>query len=98
MSKKIDITKIKLFYRDTPGTGKELFASLGQEIPCVEFTMKSDVPQPITYTGQQHEQQHYLFSERWIQFEPAIWTDMVKEVFEEMVEIWNEKYHPEEKE
>jgi hypothetical protein len=89
---KIDISKIKLYYSDIPGTGKEIFAEVGQEVPCVEFTMRGDVPQPITSRCLPPEFRARLYSERWVQFEPKAWTEMVGAVYKEMVRLWNKKY------
>lgn len=90
---KINITKIKLYYKDIPGAGKQIHAYLGQEIPCVEFTMKGDVPQPITYVSPpEHAPEILLYSEMWVQFAPIEWNQMVEDVFKEMVKLWNEKH------
>jgi hypothetical protein len=89
---KVDITKIKLSYKDVLGSGKEISATIDQEVPCVEFTLKGNVPQPITYTCMPPEYRHKLYAERWIQFEPKAWTQMMDEIFTEMVKLWNDKY------
>lgn len=90
--KKIDIANIKLRVSDIPGTGKEIFAFIDQPIPCAEFTMKGNAYQPITHTCQPTEHEHKLIAERWIQFEPKVWSDMIEEVFAEMVSLWNAKH------
>ena len=88
---KIDVSKIKLSYKDIGGSGKHIFAMLGQEIPCVEFTLKGDKAQPIMTTHREPPEINIGY-EMWIQFEPKIWSDMVETVFKEMVELWNEKH------
>ena len=91
----MDVSKIKLSYKDTPGTGKEIFADFGQEFDCLEFTMRGDVPQRITY----HSEKPYPFcSEPWIQFADKEWTALIEAVFTELVALWNTKYgHKEDK-
>jgi hypothetical protein len=81
---------IRLEYRDTPGTGKEIYAHFGKEFNCIQFTMRGDVGQPITYLP---ENPPYICSEPWIQFEPKEWSDSIELIFKEMVELWNEKYN-----
>lgn len=93
---KVDIKNIKLSYSNIEGTGKEIFAYIGQEVPCVEFTMKGNVSQPIAYRCMPTEISHRIFSERWIQFEPDAWNQMIDDVYKELVNLWNEKYCKEE--
>jgi hypothetical protein len=90
--KKIDITNIKLKVSDIPGTGKEIFAFIDQPISCVEFTMKGNAYQPITHTCQPTEQMHKFISERWIQFKPSVWSQMIEDVYAEMVRLWNKEH------
>lgn len=88
--KKIDINKIKLEYEDVLGAGRQIKAMIGQKVPCVEFTMQGDVAQPIIWVPDPAK--FLLFSDRWIQFQPQAWKDMIDEVFTEMVKLWNEKH------
>ena len=88
---KVDITKIKLTYKDVASAGKQIYANVGQEVPCVEFTLKGDVPQPVMTTCKEPPE-FLVFYENWIQFEPKAWSDMIDEIFEEMVELWNAKH------
>lgn len=88
--KKVDITKITLEYEDVSGAGRHIKAMIGQKVPCVEFTMRGDVSQPITWVPDPAK--FLLFTDRWIQFEPQAWKDMIDEVFTEMVKLWNEKH------
>jgi len=85
----IDPLKIKLFYKNIPGRGKEIHALLGQEFNCAEFTKRDDVAQPITYTPQEPI---YICSEPWIQFSPKEWDDLIELIFRELVNLWNTKY------
>lgn len=87
---KVDISKIKLEYKGGVGAGKQVLATIGQKVPCVEFTMRDDVAQPIIYKPD--PPQFILFAERWIQFAPKAWNEMLDEIFTEMVSLWNEKY------
>ena len=85
----IDIDKIRLEYTDVSGRGKEIRAMTGQNFNCVEFTMRDDVPQPITWSP---NKPIYICSEPWIQFKPEEWSDMLDAIFKEMVDLWNEKH------
>lgn len=85
----MDISKIKLFYSNEPGRGIEIHASLNQKFNCVEFTMRDDVPQPITYTP---DKPIYICSEPWIQFSPKVWNEIIEAIFKELVNLWNTKY------
>ena len=87
--KKVDIRKLKLEYKDVPGAGRQVHATIGQKVPCVEFIMRDDIPQPVTWTPQAP---FLTFCSPWIQFEPQAWRDMIDEMFTEMVKLWNEKY------
>ena len=88
---KVDITKIKLAYKNVPGAGKQIYANVGQEVPCIEFTLKGDVPQPVMTTSR-NAPEFLVFYENWIQFEPEAWSNMIDEMFEEMVKLWNAKH------
>jgi len=83
----MNISKIKLVYKDTPGTGKEIYAELGQKFFCVEFTMRDDVPQPITWSNPHSPV--YVFSEPWIQFAPKEWNEAIETIYSKLVELWN---------
>ncbi len=87
--KKVDIKKIKLEYKDVSGAGRQIHAMIGQEVPCVEFTMRRDIGQPITWIP---EEPLFICSDPWIQFQPQAWKDMIDEIFTEMVNLWNEKH------
>jgi len=84
-----DISKIKLYYKKIPGAGDEIHADFGQEFNCIEFTMRGDISQPITWHPPDNK---YFFGDRWIQFEPKEWSDLIEAVFTEIVKIWNKKY------
>jgi hypothetical protein len=92
MIKPIDLDAIKLSYKDTPGTGKEIFAFHTQEFNCVEFTTKANCDQPITYTP---TTPRVLVCERWMQFAPQEWKDFQEAIFTEMVRLWNEHHNKE---
>lgn len=87
----IDIDKITLEYENTTGGGRRIKASIGQQINCVEFTMRGDVSQPITWTPKDPV---LVCSDPWIQFAPAEWNNMIEAVFMELVRLWNEKHAP----
>jgi hypothetical protein len=89
-----DISKIKLYYKDIAGAGKEIHAQFNQEFKCVEFTMRDDVPQPITWTFSDDNPAKYFFGERWIQFQPKQWSELIEAVFKEMVRLWNLRHVP----
>ena len=88
----MDISKIKLYYEDVPSAGKEIHADFGQEFNCIEFKMRGDTPQPITWTYPNDSPPTYFFGERWIQFKPKEWSDLIEAVFKEMVRLWNKEY------
>jgi len=89
--KKVDITKVRLEYvgNATIGSGKQIKAMIGQKVPCVEFTMRGDVAQPITWTPDRPVD---ICSDPWIQFQPKEWSEMIHDIFTEMVRLWNEKH------
>jgi len=87
--RKVDISKIKLEYRDVVAGGRQIHALIGQEVPCVEFTMRGDVYQPITWSP---KEPMFICSDPFIQFQPQEWKDMIDEIFTEMVKLWNEKH------
>ena len=86
---KVDITKIKLEFKDLPSHGAEIYAHIKQEVPCVEFVMRGDVGQPITYTP---NAPILAYAGPWIQFAPEEWREMINEIFAEMVKLWNKKH------
>ena len=87
----VDISKLKLTYKDVSGAGKQIHANFGLEFDCIEFTMRGDVPQPITWTYL--DPPNFLFCERWIQFPPKEWDELIEAVYKELVNLWNEKYN-----
>jgi len=89
MKKEIKVSK--LHYLDTPGVGKEIFAHISDEVPCVEFTMKGDCRQKIFEAVNANRMVKYGY-EPWIQFPPKKWDEMMDKIFQEMVDVWNEKY------
>ncbi len=83
----MDISKIKLIYTDIPGTGKEIHADFNQEFKVIDCHQE----QLITYTSL--DSPTWLVSERWTQFPPGNWHELIEAVFTELVNLWNEKYH-----
>lgn len=68
----------KLEYKNINSVGKQIYADFGTNFNMVE------------YTTTQHPQ--LIASEPWVQFEPEIWDTALDQIFEEMVDLWNEKY------
>ena len=85
--KNIHISKLE--YRDVLGAGKEIYAHIDQEVPCVEFTMKKDVFQRVTHKC---DAPYIVFTEPFVQFSPQSWDDMIENLFTELVELWNQKH------
>lgn len=83
------ITPTRLRYRDVPGAGKQIEAFVDQEVPCVEFTMKRDVFLPVVHRC---SEPLLVFTEPFIQFSPDNWDDMQAQLFQQMVDAWNEKH------
>lgn len=86
----------KLILDDRPGAGLEIRAFLHEEVPCVEFTLCADRPQVVLQTNRPFQRRDGTWGlvgyEPWIQFEPTKWSEMQKELFQQMVDAWNEKY------
>lgn len=71
----------KLEVRDTVGAGVQVVATIDTDVPCVEFTLRGDRPQQVM-----------IACEPWMQFPPKEWDDMIRKVFGEMVEAWNNEH------
>lgn len=80
----------KLKLTNLAGTGLEIHADIQFNPNCVEFVMKKGY-QPIM-NGAQHETNKVISYEPWIQFPDKDWDEMLECVFQEMVDLWNEKY------
>ena len=61
------------------GAGLQIHALIDEPVNCVEATMKGDCYQMVA-------------NEPWIQFAPAEWDTMIKKLFGEMIDAWNEKH------
>jgi hypothetical protein len=70
----------RLEAKNIVGAGLQIHAELPVGVDFVEFSMKSG-KNPIV-----------IGSELWIQFPRKEWHEMLKTVFEEMVDAWNEKH------
>ena len=86
---KVDVKKIKLVYEDVVGAGKQIKAIIGQPVPCVEFTLRGDVPLTVIQTPKDPVMIAY---EPWLQFGPKEWNEMLHEIFSELVNLWNERH------
>ena len=80
----------RLEVRNIPSHGLEIHAEIGFEPKCVEFTMKKGF-QPIAQSGACSKEMIISY-DPWIQFPDKDWTEMLAQVYEEMVDLWNEKY------
>lgn len=67
----------RLIYKNQQCSGKTVFAYFKEEFECVEF--------------RKLEGSHPILHEPWIQFAPVIWDESLGSVFEEFVDLWNEK-------
>jgi hypothetical protein len=67
----------KLEFRHVGGAGMQIHAELSEDVECCEFSLKPAF--------------HMIATEPWIQFKPQKWTDMIKAVFTEMVQLWNDR-------
>jgi len=71
------------------GAGCQVSAHMSQKVPCKGWPgdltgdhivmLKCDAPMLAA-------------TEPWIQFSPTEWDQMIEQVFDEMVEAWNEKF------
>jgi hypothetical protein len=80
----------RLEVRNQPSHGLEIHAEIGFEPNCVEFRMKKGF-QPIVQCGA-CSKEVVISYDPWIQFPDKDWTEMLAQVYEEMVDLWNEKY------
>ncbi|MCF8354331.1 MAG: hypothetical protein K9H48_07745 [Melioribacteraceae bacterium] len=80
----------KLKYVNQAGSGLQIHADIQFNPDCVEFKMKNGF-QPIMF-GSQEETTKVISYEPWIQFPDKEWCKMLENVFQEMVDLWNEKY------
>lgn len=80
----------RLEFRNISGAGLQIHADIPFNPNCVEFVMKKGF-QPIM-EGAKNETNMLISYEPWIQFKPKDWGQMLEEVFQEMVDLWNEKY------
>jgi hypothetical protein len=82
--------KIKrLRFDDVPSAGCQIKAFIDQPVPCVEFTMKGNQEQPVMLKC---SEPLLTATEPWLQFAPKVWDEMISELFQQMVDAWNEKY------
>ena len=95
----IDISRIKLSHHYVAGAGHQIRAFFGQKFKCVEFVMRDDVPQPITYVSPSDitprfraVDEMHLMSEPWIQFAPKEWDQFIDVIFKELVRLWNKEH------
>ena len=68
----------RLEVRNVAGAGMQIHADIPSTTYCVEFTMKKGF--------------QMIATEPWVQFPPKEWKEMLETVFNEMVELWNEKH------
>lgn len=73
----------KLIYKDVNGAGKQIFADLDVGFNFAEYSTKKGLKMIAT--------------EPWIQFEQKEYTEMMNNLFSEMVDCWNEKHAKENK-
>ena len=79
----------RLRFKNVSGAGLQIHADIDFNPKCVEFALKRGY-QNIAH-GKPGDDMLIAF-EPWIQFAPKDWDDMIAKVFEEMVDLWNEKY------
>ncbi len=78
----------RLEFRNVAGAGLQIHAEIDFEPKCVEFKMKKGL-QPIL---EGNKNLHNLGYEPWIQFPANSWDEMLEQTFQEMIDLWNEKY------
>lgn len=71
----------KLIYENVVGSGQHIKAQLDESIDCVEFRMIPNAAHSIL-----------IGYSPFIQFPEPKWDAMLNEVFQQMVEAWNDKY------
>ncbi len=86
-----ELKTARLMYKNISGAGKEIHAMIVREVNCVEFD-KLPGPHIIMHPKAQGPMKSIIGYEPWIQFEPPEWTAMIEETFQQMVDLWNEKY------
>jgi len=67
----------KLETRYVSGAGRQIFACIPKELNFVEYTAIDSI---------------MIATDQWVQFPNSEFQEMVKDVFEEMVALWNEKH------
>ena len=80
----------RLEFKNIIGAGLQIHADIPFNPHCVEFVMKKGF-QPILF-GSDCEAHKVIAYEPWIQFSDKDWDEMLFTVFQEMVDLWNEKY------
>ena len=80
----------RLKVKNIAGAGLQIHADISFNPNCVEFIMKKGF-QPIMH-GASHETEKMISYEPWIQFSDKGWDEMLENVFQEMVDLWNDKY------
>jgi hypothetical protein len=78
----------KLEYRNVAGAGHQIKAHIGEEVPCVEFRLRGDVPQTVM----EGRTDVLIGYSPFIQFSPTEWGNMLDKLYQEMVDAWNEKH------
>lgn len=81
------------FENDRGSSGLQIKATIDFEAMCCEFTK---LPGDHIILHGKPGKDMLIAYEPWIQFSPQNWDEMIAQVFEEMVELWNEKYAIEE--
>lgn len=66
----------KLRVSESPGSGAIIIAEVPQPVSFVEFTTKNV----------------QISTQPWVQFPPEGWDKTIKQLFQEMVDAWNEKH------
>lgn len=87
MSDKLKRPK-RLKCKNVVGAGLQIYADITFEPNCVEFKMKKGYQRIME--GVPHNM--LIAYEPWIQFPDKDWDEMLENVFNEMVDLWNEKY------
>lgn len=67
-------------YEHVTGSGHQIKAYIEEKVPCVEFTMKKNCHQTVL-----------IGVEPFVQFAPNKWNNLIKTLFSEMVDLWNNK-------
>jgi len=85
-----ELKPARLMYSNISGVGKEIYAMIVREVKCVEFD-KLPGPHIIMHPRAEGPMRSVVAYEPWIQFEPKEWSEMIEVMFQQMVDLWNEK-------